>query len=800
MLPDPNAKSITEIVLTAGHALAIDDVYHTPYLNSRTAAFYPICSLFTLPLIVDDQKLGAVIISFNQTHHFDSDEVQLGEQAARQIALGMIKIKLYETEKKRAAQLAALQTISQVVVSSLDLKRIFETVVNVLKETFGYHFVSIYHLEGETLRLGTQIGSPDDAIFEEISLDQGVSGRAVRTRQPQFVPDVQADPDYLRINADIKNEICVPLIKEQTVFGILNVEATAQRPLAESDVTLLSTFANQVAVAIDNARLFKAERDQHDLADALRDVGMALSESLDFETVLERLLDEILGVVPYDRAFVLLLDSKHARTSIARVRVLEQFRKETGSLNLKLELDLSKMANFQEMLKTGKPLAIPDTKNNPIWTKTAALTPVRSWVGAPISFQNQVSGFLSLDSLKSGFYNPEHAERLALFARQAAVSIENARLFTETQQQAQKERLLFMATRDFTARLGEDAVLQAVVRHMTSAFELGGCAISKWDPEKDLVATLLDYTTSTGVLLENPRITYPLDDYPQSRFVIESQQSLSMHVDDPAIDPNEFALLKEYGNDSLLMLPVIIGQGKKVFGIVELYGKAGCAPFTEEEIELAESLVAQAAAAVENARLYSEVQRLAIIDELTGLYNRRGFFRIGEREWERSIRLERPLAALFLDIDQFKQFNDTYSYAVGDQVLRLLADCLRDNLRKVDIAGRYGGEEFVVLLPETSVLVAKDVAERLRIAANSVRVKSDFEDLSITISVGVCQKTPDLTDLDGLIARAGEALKHAKNLGRNQVIISHSMATIQRNIGNGEILSIPDIHNQKRVE
>ncbi|MFN2235283.1 MAG: diguanylate cyclase, partial [Anaerolineales bacterium] len=240
--------------------------------------------------------------------------------------------------------------------------------------------------------------------------------------------------------------------------------------------------------------------------------------------------------------------------------------------------------------------------------------------------------------------------------------------------------------------------------------------------------------------------------------------------------------------------------GKQVFGIVELYGKAGYVAFTEEEIELAESLVAQAASAIENARLYSEVQRLAIIDELTGLYNRRGFFEIGEREWARANRLERPLAALFLDIDHFKQFNDTYSYAVGDQVLRLLADCLRDNLRKVDIAGRYGGEEFVVLLPETGMIVAKDVAERLRIAVNSTRVTSDFEDLSITVSVGVCQKTPDLTDLDSLISRAGEALKHAKNLGRNQVIISHSTVTSQRDIGNGEIYSVPDIPSQQHAE
>jgi diguanylate cyclase (GGDEF)-like protein len=377
-----------------------------------------------------------------------------------------------------------------------------------------------------------------------------------------------------------------------------------------------------------------------------------------------------------------------------------------------------------------------------------------------------VTGFLSLDSLKPDFYNSEHADRLAMFARQAAVSIENARLFTETQQQAHKERLLFMATRDFTARLGEDAVLQAIVRHMTSAFELGGCAISKWNPEKDQVTTLLDYTASTGVLLENPRITYPLEEYPQTRLVIESQQSLAMHVDDPSIDPNEYALLKEYGNDSLLILPVVIGQGKQVFGIVELYGKAGYVAFTEEEIELAESLVAQAATAIENARLYSEVQRLAILDELTGLYNRRGFFEIGEREWERANRLKRPLAALFLDIDHFKQVNDTYGHAVGDKVLKHLVSTIRYSIRNDDLLIRWGGEEFLMIIETESMETLRRMAEHVR-----QRVEHEpFEVVGrITCSFGMTLHDANET-LEQTIKRADEAMYKAKKGGRNRVV------------------------------
>jgi diguanylate cyclase (GGDEF)-like protein len=405
---------------------------------------------------------------------------------------------------------------------------------------------------------------------------------------------------------------------------------------------------------------------------------------------------------------------------------------------------------------------------------------VRSWVGAPIVFQNQVIGFLSLDSLTSGFYRQEHANRLALFARQAAISIENARLFTETQKRARKEHLLFLATRDFSARLGEEAVLNAVVQHMADALDLAGCAISRYDPVNDIVETLVDYSESGAFPNDKPGTSYALNDYPLTRAVINSRQPVSIHIDDTSTDPGELALLESYGNDSLLLLPLVIGQGQQVFGIVELYGKAGAFPFTEEELELAQSLIAQAATAIENSRLYAEVQRLAVMDELTGLYNRRGFLKIGQREWNRSIRLGSPLTLLFLDIDKFKQFNDRYSYAVGDQVLRLLANCLQENMRNMDVAGRYGGEEFLVLLPETGLYSAKQVAERLRNAAENIRLDTGLDEANITISVGVCQKTADLADLDALIDRAGQALHQAKKGGRNRVIISHARSSNQR--------------------
>jgi diguanylate cyclase (GGDEF)-like protein len=777
---EPDEQTVTEAALMAGHALVIEDVFNSPYISSRIAALFPTRSILALPLHVDNHKLGAVLIAFNQTHQFTPQEIQLGEQVSQQIALAMLKIRLYETEKLRAAQLNALHTISQVVVSSLDLEHIFETVVRVLQDTFDYQYVSIYHLDGQSLRLGTQVGSVEDHVYDEISIEQGVSGRAIKTREAQFVPDVSADPEYIRINNDIGSEICVPLIKDQIVYGILNVEASNRNPLAESDVAILTTFANQVAVAIENARLFKAERKQRDLAEAMRKVGIALSESLDFEIVLERMLDEIQAVVPYHRAFIFLLNKKRSHARVARQRIKEKFRKETGSLTTPLEYDLTQMANLRNMIESGEPLVIPDTKTNPIGRKTSSLTPVRSWVGAPIVFQNQVIGFLSLDSLTTCFYHQDHADRLALFASQAAVSIENARLFTETQKRARKEHLLYQATRDFTAGLGEQAVFNAMVKHLTHALDLANCAISRYDPAFDILETLEDYS-EPGVYPPNyPRIPINLSAYHLTRAVIKSREPFSMHIENSSIDPDTLAFLERNGYDSLLLLPLMIGHAQQVFGIVALCGKAGTLPFTNDEIELAQSLITQAARAIENSRLYAEVQRLAVKDELTGLYNRRGFLSIGQREWDRSIRLGSPLTLLFLDIDEFKKFNDRYSYAVGDQVLRLLADCLKDNMRTIDFAGRYGGEEFVVLLPETGLNSARQVAERLRNNIKNIRLDTGLDQASFTVSIGVCQKTTDLPDLDALIDLGGNALRQAKKEGRNRVIIAQASRSGQR--------------------
>jgi two-component system cell cycle response regulator len=163
---------------------------------------------------------------------------------------------------------------------------------------------------------------------------------------------------------------------------------------------------------------------------------------------------------------------------------------------------------------------------------------------------------------------------------------------------------------------------------------------------------------------------------------------------------------------------------------------------------------------------------LAIIDQLTGLYNRRYMASQIEVLAARAKRSRNPLAALVVDIDHFKKINDSFGHDVGDEVIREFAVRLASNVRAVDLACRFGGEEFVVLMPETQIADAHRIAERLRlhVAGSPFRVSGGRELLSVTISIGVAATTPDDTASENLLKRADENVYAAKAKGRNRVI------------------------------
>jgi diguanylate cyclase (GGDEF)-like protein len=164
------------------------------------------------------------------------------------------------------------------------------------------------------------------------------------------------------------------------------------------------------------------------------------------------------------------------------------------------------------------------------------------------------------------------------------------------------------------------------------------------------------------------------------------------------------------------------------------------------------------------------LQQQAQTDYLTSLANRRHFMEQGQIELERAKRYNKPLSVFMIDIDYFKKINDTYGHKFGDFVLQTLAAKLRETLRLIDVIGRIGGEEFAVLLPETGLREAAEVAERLRDSVARTNVpREEGMPINFTVSIGVATMQDKESSLDGLLSQADAAMYAAKQSGRNKV-------------------------------
>jgi len=188
--------------------------------------------------------------------------------------------------------------------------------------------------------------------------------------------------------------------------------------------------------------------------------------------------------------------------------------------------------------------------------------------------------------------------------------------------------------------------------------------------------------------------------------------------------------------------------------------------FDDDLEQLMGAIAGQAAIAVENARLFGEVQRLATTDGLTGLHNRRHFFELAEAEVDGGAR---PLSAILADIDHFKAVNDTWGHAAGDEVLSAIGALLLRVAGDHGFVGRYGGEEFAVMLPGMGLAGARDLAEQLRLAVSEEAVPTASGLLQVAISLGVAELRPGTEDLGDLLGEADARLYEAKEAGRNRV-------------------------------
>ncbi len=341
-----------------------------------------------------------------------------------------------------------------------------------------------------------------------------------------------------------------------------------------------------------------AEREGRALAEALHDTATAISSTLELDEVLDRILASVERVVPHDVAEIMLIEDGIARIVRARGYTEEEHAQVTA-----LRLPVASTPNLQAMAASGQALAIPDIDAYPGWRWELPLHWFRSYTGAPISVQDQVIGFLSLVSRTRGFFTEAHAQRLQAFADQAAIAIQNARLFAESRRRAEELEALRRVTLDITTQMDLPTLLEALVR---SAFELLGTdsgGMYLYRPERDVLewaVAIGPHTVPTGMTLRRGEGL--------SGKVWESGQPLI--INDYSAWEGRAPQYDNYGFRAVLGVPV--RWQDELLGVINAT-TAGTSrhAFTEHHARLLSLFADQAAIAIKNARLLEQAQRHA---------------------------------------------------------------------------------------------------------------------------------------------------------------------------------------------
>jgi diguanylate cyclase (GGDEF)-like protein len=478
--------------------------------------------------------------------------------------------------------------------------------------------------------------------------------------------------------------------------------------------------------------------------EALQQVSVAAAQVLDPHQLARVALDETLRILGAERAILFLADQQDGtlRPSLGR---------DANST------DLAEMSQYSATLvhrvaAERRPLVVAGSEEGAaLGSRSAVVYGLRSIMIAPLELDERLIGVVYLDSrVARGVFTDADVDILTAVSSHIAVSLETARAaqlevaMRAVREQRDTAELLRTAMNELSSTFQPDDVLDKLLGIMARTLPA------------DRLWVLHEDGAQLTVLADGP-----VDRTAADAAVVRACQHAG-HGDRDAAPPELAAVL----GDARSWMTVPMGAHGHGRGLL-IAGSADAGRFTLAHLDLLSALAGQAAAAYDNARLFTKVQQLATTDELTGACNRRQFMAIATDQLLIAQRNHRPLVGMMVDIDHFKRVNDTFGHATGDEVIRAVATVLRQRIRRPDVFGRYGGEEFAAVQSEMHG-DPLDLGERLRMAVEAVEVPGPDGPIRVTVSVGVAELKPDDT-LEALLGRADEALYRSKAAGRNRV-------------------------------
>ncbi len=524
------------------------------------------------------------------------------------------------------------------------------------------------------------------------------------------------------------------------------------------DLTIGGTILATGAL-VGRARALEGRRD--DQLQVLAHAARRMSATLTKEEVGRAVVEETRRVIEYHNARVYLLDSPDELVPIA-------FEGRVGAYEkVDLEILRTKIGEgFTGWVALhGQPLRVDDATVDERGVTIPGTEDVdESMLVVPMQHDGKLIGVVTLSKLGLRQFDDEDLRLLTILADQAATAFSGAASLAETRRLAAELRQLLDMNSALSKSLDPRAVADLMAEHVARAVGADRAQISDWDRPNGRLRTLGCFPTAARADMDD---YYPLEGYPLTCKVLEAGVIETVDTEDPTADRAEVELLRRDGMRGLVMLP-LIAKGEAI-GLIELIS-TGRPSSDLGQITLATTMAHEAAMALENARLYETARNLADRDPLTGFFNHRYLHQRLSEEVVRAVRTHRPLSVVMLDLDDFKLVNDTFGHLYGDGVLVHVAELIRSSLRGSDVPARYGGDEFALILPETTCEDAAAVAQRMLGAFRGSPFSSDGRvPFPIGASIGIATYPQDGRSATELLAVADAGLYDAKAAGGNRV-------------------------------
>lgn len=572
-----------------------------------------------VPLRTHDTILGALEVKRPGRLPFSDAEIELLDGLTTQSAIALQSTHQVEVERWRVKQLSLVRTVSAQVANVLDLDVLLNEVVTLIHEQFSYPFVHLFTVDPAhrqiVYRAGSPLPSPKGEPERErlaYGLDdpEGITPWVARYGETVLANDVSHDPRYRPSRlppANTQAELAVPLVFGGQVLGVLDVQSDRRNAFGDDDRFLFEALADNVAIAIRNANLYRSEQWRRQVADSMREVAGLLSAGVALDHVLDAILTELERTLPCDAAAIWLLQGDDL--CMAAVRGYEA------------EVcigDFSPIAGpwLNQVLHADQPtIRTPQSPPEPLGT-TLEFPPDYSTIAAPLHIGDRRLGLLTLAHRTPGRYGAESRAMTAAFASYAAVAIENTRLYQAAQEQAYVSTVLLQVAEATQSLTTLDQVLETIVRLTPMLVGVDQCAILLWNEPTAAFVPSAAYGLNPTQQAAFDRWRIAPGDVPAFDHLYLSKTPAVIHdtVSDPRLAGAGISVL---GFKSLLLLPLLAHSAILGAMLIDYRGQqSGFSPPwepTDERLAIIRGIAYQAASAVENAQLLEAQQEEAYV-------------------------------------------------------------------------------------------------------------------------------------------------------------------------------------------